>query len=622
MCGIIGISGIEGGSPLELVTAMKGTLHHRGPDDSGVWSSHDGSLALAHCRLAIIDLTSAGHQPMHFADNTLTIVFNGEIYNYKDLKENLLAKGYVFHSSSDTEVVLAAYHLWGERCAEHLNGMFAFAVYDARHDRLFLARDRAGEKPLYYMHAGTCFVFASELKALLKHPVVQHRLDLRAMNHFLTYGYIPRDMSILAGVNKLVQGHSMTLDRHANRLSVRPYWILPEYSHRNVRAEELVDELGSLLKDAIRRQMVADVPVGVLLSGGLDSSIITALASQVSSKPVKTFTVSFPGHSVYDESKYAHIVARHFGTDHTVLPAETVSYGLLPVLARQYDEPMADSSMIPTYLVSKLIRQHATVAVGGDGGDELFAGYHHYNWMIRQEMLRKYLPGFLRAAISLCARNILPTGFRGRNYLIGAEGPVDRSYAFVNHFFDSRMRTRLFEPLRDLSPQDREMPENYKGMLPAHGGSTLYRSTAVDFMTYLPDDILVKVDRASMLTSLEVRAPFLDYRIIEFAFSQVPDSLKLNGNRRKILPKMLAMKLLPAELDIERKQGFAIPLATWIKGDWGLYMKSVLLDGATSFNRKELEILFRNQERGMTNSQRIFALTMFELWRREYGVVW
>lgn len=623
MCGIAGISGLEHPDLIGMAGEMNDALRHRGPDDSGLWALPDRSLVLAHRRLAIIDLSTAGHQPMHSPDGKATIVFNGEIYNYRELRDILSATGYLFRTQSDTEVILAAYLHWGERCVEKLNGMFAFAIYDIENDRLFLVRDRAGEKPLFYFHSGGCFVFASELKALMKCPVITRRLDLQAMNFFLAYGYVPRDMCILEGVKKLPPGHVLTLDRGNSHLRSRPYWTLPAFDNNApCDAQELVDELETLLIDAVQRQLVADVPVGVLLSGGVDSSIVTAIASQISKRPVKTFTVSFPGHASHDESCYAQIVSEHFGTDHAVLPAESASFELLPELASQYDEPMADSSMIPTYLLSKLIRQHATVAIGGDGGDELFAGYSHYGWLMRQEQMRRIVPGAFRSALAASVQHLMPVGFKGRSFLIGTSGPMERSYSFVNQFFDSRLRQRLFSPLQACTPFELEWPERYKGELVAPGGSTIQNATSIDFMTYLADDILVKVDRASMLTSLEIRAPFLDYRIIEFAFSRVPDSLKVMGNQRKILPKLLAKKLLPEELDIGRKQGFAIPLTSWFKGDWGDYMKSVMLASDACFDRNEVAVLIRNQERGLANSQRIFALTMFELWRKEYGITW
>ena len=621
MCGIVGICGKEPIQGEELLVSMRDVLGHRGPDDSGLWKSSDSAIMLGHRRLSIIDLTPSGHQPMSDAGGSYTIVFNGEIYNFRELRAELASFGHSFQTQSDTEVILEAYRRWGERCVERLNGMFAFALYDCARDILFAARDRAGEKPLFYWHYGNTLVFASELKALMQHPEFPRRLDLEAMNFYLTYGYVPWDMCILQGVRKLPQGHALLFERRINRMMRWAYWSLPRpQSIERFDTWELVHEYKELLTNAVRQQLVADVPVGILLSGGIDSSLITAIASHVSGKPVKTFTISFPGYAGYNEEPYARIVADHFGTEHTVLPAATASIELLPELARQYDEPLADSSMIPTIIVSRLIRQHATVAIGGDGGDELFGGYPHYSWLLRQDMARKFVPAWMRKLISRCAARYLRIGFRGRNYILGVEGGVQNSFAFVNQFFDHRTRRKLFLPFHEISPDVLVQPERFKAEMELPGKTVLQRATAADFTSYLADDLLAKVDRASMLASLEVRAPFLDYRIIEFAFSKVPDSLRIHGGKRKILSQLLAHDLLPKALDLKRKQGFTIPLAKWFEGEWGTYMKSILLDSDAWFDKEIVSKLIEGQEHGFSNTQRLFALTMAELWRREYGV--
>jgi asparagine synthase (glutamine-hydrolysing) len=621
MCGIAGIISQQKAQDPNLVISMRDALRHRGPDDAGLWHSPDRTAILAHQRLAIIDLSPAGHQPMQDAHGRLIIVFNGEIYNFMELRDVLLSSGHSFRTQSDTEVILEAYRCWGERCVERLTGMFSFALYDTERGTLFAARDRAGEKPLFYWHNENALVFVSELKALMKHPDFHRRLDLEAMNFYMAYGYVPWDMCILQGVKKLPQGHTLLYERGKNRLTTRAYWSLPEQQSGERRDEkELVYELKGLLTNAVRRQLVADVPVGILLSGGIDSSLITAIAAGVSDKPVKTFTISFPGHPGHDEAPFAQIVADHFGTEHTVLPAETASVDLLPELAGQYDEPLADSSMIPTFLVSRLIRQHATVAIGGDGGDELFAGYFHYSWLLHQEMARKYLPACARTLVSRSAEALMPVGTRGRSYLLGLEGKVQNSFAFINQFFDQRTRHKLFLPFRQTPPDSLAHAERFKAELKVSGNTLVQKATAADFMTYLADDILAKVDRASMLTSLEVRAPFLDHHIIEFAFSKVPDSLRIIGNDRKIISRILAQELLPKELELNRKQGFAIPLARWFKGEWGVFMKSVLLSGDSWFDRTMVSKLIASQERGFANTQRLFSLMMFEMWRRTYNI--
>ena len=622
MCGIVGICRENGISLFDQLPTMRDTMRHRGPDDSGVSWYQDQSVGLAQRRLAIVDLSKAGHQPLIDGRNELSIVFNGEIYNFQELKSRLRAMGHEFRTATDTEVILEAYRAWGEDCLNEFNGMFAFCILDRRHQRLFLARDRAGEKPLFYHCANGEFLFASELKAMMELPDLPRRLNSQALEFYLAYGYVPGEMCILQGIQKLPQGHAMTYDLAAGHLRVWRYWCLPDHEpDSQVTDEELVDELEVLLEDSVRGQLVADVPVGVLLSGGLDSSLVTAMASRVSSKPVKTFTVSFPGHGSYDEAPFARQVARHFETEHIELVGEAQSVELLPLLAGQFDEPIADSSMVPTYLVSKMIREHATVALGGDGGDELFGGYFQHSWIQQMEQRRRYIPRFVRDLLRPLVPRLLPTGRRGRNYLIALLQNLPGSIAQFNLYFDESSRRQLLAPLNGLSIRHASTPERYKIDLTSQFNSALLKSTGVDFMTYLVDDILVKVDRSSMLASLEVRAPWLDYRLIEFAFARVPDRLKATSHERKILPRKLAERLLPSSLDLRRKQGFSLPLTEWFKGDWGRFVSEVLHEADSAlFSQRAIQSLLDGQRRGLNNTHRLFSLTMFELWRRRYGV--
>ncbi len=362
------------------------------------------------------------------------------------------------------------------------------------------------------------------------------------------------------------------------------------------------------------------MPVGILLSGGIDSSLVTAMATRVSSSPIRTFTISFPGHGAYDEGPYAAAVARHLGTEHTELQAEPATVDLLPQLAEQYDEPMADSSMVPTYLVSRLIRQHATVALGGDGGDELFGGYPHYSWLQQQERFRRLVPRPLRRLVGTTAAHLLPVGLRGRNHLIGLSGDLASGIAHVNVYFDAVARQRVLAP-EVAAVVAACSPEESRRRLCRSELSPLQQATRVDFSGYLPDDILVKVDRASMLTSLEVRAPWLDHRIIELAFSRVPDRLRATTSERKVLPRLLAARLLPPGMDLRRKQGFSLPLRAWFKGDWGRAITAILAEADPHlFRRHEVESLIAGQRRGFSNTARLFALAIFELWRRQYRV--
>jgi asparagine synthase (glutamine-hydrolysing) len=617
MCGICGIASPRNETAIDrdLIGSMADTMRHRGPDDGGSWVSDDRRLGLGHRRLSIIDLSPAGHQPMSDRTGRLTISFNGEIYNFIELREELVKLGHSFSTVTDTEVILEAYREWGVDAVKHLNGMFAFALFALDEQRLFLARDRAGEKPLFYIHRNGTFAFASELKALMRVPGFERRIDPHAFNEYLSFGYVPGDSCIFAGAHKLPQGCAMTYSLRGDDVKIWQYWTLPApFDGHAVDDEQLVDELEALLLDSVRMRLIADVPVGIMLSGGVDSSLVTAMAARVSSKRVRTFNISFPGHTAYDESPHARLVAKHFGTDHVELTGEIATVDLLPELARQYDEPMADSSMIPTFLVSRLIREAATVALGGDGGDELFGGYTHYEWVRRQAMIRSYVPAPLRGLVSNAAK-LLPVGVRGRNYLVGASNDIDWSIAHANLYFDEGTRRRLLSP----SKLDDPSAERNKARF-AWGDTPVQRAMAMDFRTYMVDDILVKVDRASMMASLEVRAPLLDPRIIEFAFGRVPDRLRAGKGERKVLLKKLARKVLPPELDITRKQGFSIPLHTWFQGEWGTYMREVLLSADPKiFDIGTIESIISGQDRGLTNTHRLYALTMFELWRREYG---
>ncbi len=623
MCGIVGIASRNSCRDPRLLIRQRDTLRHRGPDDAGMWWSADGCIGLAHRRLAIIDLSPLGKQPMQDIGGRLCIVFNGEIYNFKDLRRDLERQGYHFRSQSDTEVILAAYQEWGTDCVQHLNGMFSFALHDREKRRLFLARDRAGEKPLFYFIRNGRMVFASELKALMVDPEFPRHIDYEALDCYLTFGYVPGERCILRGVNKLPPAHALVLDLDSGRSTVWRYWQLPRTEGESsgkagINENELLEEFEYLFEDSIRRQMVADVPVGIMLSGGVDSSLVTAMASRTASK-VKTFTIRFPGHEKYDETKHALLIARNFGTDHTELEAEASSVDLLPQLARQFDEPVVDSSMIPTYLVSRLIRNHCTVALGGDGGDELFGGYGHYNRLLWMQKWLGWIPPVIRSQTAAFAGRMLPPGMKGRKSLMGLGAAQQGGIMLLTSYFDTSLRSRLLE--RDTLRRITRTAENiYQSRIPDIP-DLLQRSTRTDFENYLANDILVKVDRASMLNSLEVRAPLLDYRIIEFAFGKVPSTLKASVTGRKILPKKLASRVLPPEFDLHRKQGFCIPLAKWLQaGPWRDFFVEVLLGSRdTIFNRRFIAGLLQDQPISSLNSERLFALTFFELWRKEYG---
>jgi len=496
MCGIAGVASLDRPIAPELLLRMRETLHHRGPDDAGLWRSEEGRVGLVHRRLSIIDLSAAGRQPMTDSGDRLQIVFNGEIYNYQALREELQRLGHYFRTATDTEVILEAYLEWGAECLDRLNGMFAFALYDRTHHRLFLARDRAGEKPLFYRCDGRSIAFASEVKALLADLECPRTLDVEALDFYLAFGYVPGSLCLLKGVRKLPAAHALLWDARTGDHRTWAYWTLPAAEPDSTDDEDLVEELEQLLLDSTRLRLIADVPVGVLLSGGLDSSLVTALAARVSSRRLKTFTISFPGHGAYDEAPHARIVARHFDTDHVELAAAPATVDLLPELAKQYDEPIADSSMVPTYLVSRLIRREATVALGGDGGDELFGGYWQHTWVQQQARMGGWIPGPARRAARSAVTTLLPVGTKGRNYVLGLTAERPMNIVQFNVLFDADARRRLLAPFGRVQPQLAGAPERFKAALCRDRVTPLQQSTALDFRTYLPDDIL-EIGRAS-----------------------------------------------------------------------------------------------------------------------------
>jgi asparagine synthase (glutamine-hydrolysing) len=433
-------------------------------------------------------------------------------------------------------------------------------------------------------------------------------------------GYVAGAQCLLDGYQKLPPAHALTFDLETGLRNVWRYWQPPQFSlsvdNAQLSDTDLLNELEVLLEAAVRRQMVADVPVGVLLSGGVDSSLITAMALRATSK-VKTFTVGFPGHGALDERQHARLIAGHFGTEHVELEAPTVSADILTRLARQFDEPIVDSSMIPTYLVSQLVRQHCTVALGGDGGDELFGGYGHYNRLLWMQQRLGKIPLKLRKLLALGAETLLPVGFKGRNWLQGLGVDLDRGVPLIASYFDRSARRQLLPKINFGSTTNPDGFESDNAL----SLDLLQRATRNDFQNYLAEDILVKVDRASMLNSLEIRAPFLDVSLIEFAYGKVPSRLKATALDKKILLKHLTAKVLPPQFDQQRKQGFSIPLASWLKqGEFRDLFHSVLLGDICVFDRKAVGQLLKGQDQGRNNSERLFALVLFELWRTQYQI--
>ena len=622
MCGIAGIISTNNHKvSSELLLVMRQKIAHRGPDDAGLWIDSDSRIGLAHQRLAVIDLSPAGCQPMTNGDASLHIVFNGEIYNYRHIRSELEDRGHIFRTQTDTEVLLQAYKQWGTDCLSKLNGMFAFAIWDANRRRLFMARDRAGKKPLYYWKSGGLFAFASEARALL--PVTGSlSIDSRALNLYFAFGYVPGDISIFSGIRKLLPGHFLTYDPGKDELRTGPYWRPPLLqgiiNSNGSNEEELVTELYELLRDSVSLRMISDVPLGILLSGGVDSSLITAVAAELSERPVKTFTIGFPGSGRYDETSYASVVAKHFGTEHHLLSLQMPdNIELLVEVASKVDEPLADPSILPTYLISQLTRRNVTVALGGDGGDELFGGYPWYQRGLQFERTMERVPRTARKTLAAAA-GWLPVGFKGRSGLMARSEDLRHFAAYGKSLFDPLSRRKLLSPdiTAALSPGHLHEPEGYRMSHWLRDGDGALRMSYLDFKTYLPDDILFKVDRASMAFALEVRAPWLDFRIIEFAFGNVPSQLKVTVHGLRHLQKKLARRLLPSTLDLERKQGFVMPIEGWMRDKWGeLTIESVREGNASHYIDYEfVNSMVRGQRRGLNNGVRLFACLLFALW--------
>jgi len=618
MCGIVGIAAVNPPERREWLAAGRDAMAHRGPDAIGELWTKCGRVGLAHRRLSILDLTEAGGQPMVHREGGLSIVFNGEIYNFRDLRSRLEALGHTFNTHSDTEVLLVSYLEWGFECLDYLEGMFAFALHDQKKEVLFLARDRAGEKPLFYHLSRGELRFASELKGLLADRSMPRRVDRRSLDCYLSFSFVPGDMCILDGYNKLPAAHAMVFNYHNGDSRVYRYWEIPTYEQpdRHLTDDELTIQLEHLLEASVKRQLVADVPVGLLLSGGVDSSLITALAAR-SGNPLRTFTVGFRETPAYDETRHARLIAEYFGSQHTVLEADLVGPEIIQVLARQYDEPMVDSSMIPTFLVTKEISAMCKVALGGDGGDELFGGYYSASRMAQLQGHISWLPLSLRKAISNTGQKLLPTGHRGRHFLghIGVDATKDVP-PFMPKFDQEERRSLLSS--RESWPY---IAEEIRAERIPRSRDAVQRVTRFDFVNYMAEDILVKVDRASMLNSLEVRSPFLDVRVVEFAYSRVPSRLKANAVERKIILRNLAKKILPPEFDKERKQGFGIPLAQWLRnGAWRIKFEEILLDRSATFDRVAVSKLFAGLDAGRPISEHLFGLALFESWRKEYQI--
>jgi asparagine synthase (glutamine-hydrolysing) len=558
MCGIAGLASFDrrGSECTAVATAMVGTLAHRGPDDSGIWTSPDGAVVLGHRRLSIVDLSPLGHNPMQYGDGRLWITFNGEVYNFHELRKELEADGYRFRSQTDTEVMLAAYDKWGVDCVQRFVGMFAFALWDEPRRRLWVVRDRLGKKPLYYTDTDGSFRFASELKAILADPTFSRDVDPTAIRLYLRYGYVPSPYTIYKNARKLPPAHYLLFEN--GRVTVTRYWDPVPFAlaTSSMGDSAAVEELETRLSLAVRQRMIADVPLGAFLSGGIDSSLVVALMQQQSPAPVRTFTIRFQN-AAFNEADHAAAVAKHLHTEHD---EETCDDGqMLAVVDRiadMYDEPFGDSSAVPTYLVSKIARERVTVALSGDGGDELFFGYPRYKYHATAASILA-LPRWLRHTAAFGASKVPNRRSRRIADVLRSE-EHDRYSRFISWWqpVEIAAMTGEFPPegalYADAFARSASMPRDDRPPL-------------LDVVSYLPEDILTKVDRASMAVSLEVRAPLLDHRVVELALG-LPSHLKRRGGTMKWILRELLYRRVPRELIERPKMGFGVPLADWFSG--------------------------------------------------------
>jgi asparagine synthase (glutamine-hydrolysing) len=619
MCGIAGFLKDGARASRDVLEEMCARLAHRGPDAYG-WMA-DEHAALGHRRLSIIDL-STGDQPMGNEDGAIQVVFNGEIYNYRELRANLQAKGHQFRSGSDTEVLVHLYEEAGERMPEFLNGMFAFAIWDGRHQRLFLARDRMGKKPLYYSAEvpGFRFAFASELKAIAAMPGFQAREDPTAIADFLALSYVPDPRTIYRGVFKLEPAHSLVVDRLGMRQ--RRYWK-PEFREGGRSRESALEELGALAADAVERRMISDVPLGAFLSGGVDSSAVVALMARKAPAGVRTFSIGFTNKR-FDELEYARAVAEQYHTQHREKVVSPRVEDVLETLARHMDEPFGDPSIIPTLYLAEMTRRHVTVALSGDGADEVFGGYRRYYFGVLEERLRRKFPdAFRRTVIAWGGRHYpkfdyLPQVFRAKSLLTNLSMDIgDAYYSSMTAFRDGDLTAVLSPELRrDLdgyAPRAwfRERFAAVRHLPP------LEQMQAVDLETYLPGDILVKVDRATMIHSLEARAPWLDYRIVELACG-LPSGWKLEGRVGKSIFKQAVLPLLPKRNVARRKMGFSVPLAEWFRTSLAPVFEAAVFDPRMEglIHQREARRLWAEHRSALFNHERkLWNLLMLAMWR-------
>jgi asparagine synthase (glutamine-hydrolysing) len=623
MCGIVGKVYFDGKRRVTEaeITRMCQAVKHRGPDDRGVVAL--GNVGLGNRRLAVIDLSPSGHQPMSTPDKKVWITFNGEIHNFLELRKLLEKQGVRFRTHTDTEVILALYQKYGEGCLKYLRGQFAFAIWDEKKQQLFAARDRLGINPFKYFYDGKRFLFASELKAILTDTTVPREPDLEAIDEYLTYQFVPSPKTGFKGIAKLPAAHYLTLKD--GKLSIRRYWNLSYKEKDDLSEEEWVERIRDKINEAVKLRMISDAPLGAFLSGGVDSSAVVAFMSRNSSRPVKTFSIGFKEEK-FNELPYARVVAKHFGTDHRELIVEPHALEVLPKLVWHYEEPYADSSAINAYYVSQATREHVTVALNGDGGDENFAGYPWYT-VHRLAAIYDRIPTGIRERVvrpmllAAISKNHSPLGRRGRIFLEHKEDSA-RRYSTYFVYFTQEEKDRLYsDAMRGI--KERYDARDFIGKLyeSADAGDPVDRATWTDIMSYLPDDLLVKVDIASMAHGLEARPPLLDHELVELT-ARIPSNLKERFGQRKYIFKKALRGILPSTTLTRKKVGFGLPVDDWFRGELADFSRDTLLSKtATSrhlFEKKTIEQILNEHQSGINHGIRIWALLTLELWFREY----
>jgi asparagine synthase (glutamine-hydrolysing) len=635
MCGIAGFIDFNKKTTETILVNMTDSLAHRGPDDKGykVWDAKDATIGFGQRRLSIIDLSPLGHQPMYSKDGRWAIVFNGEVYNYAEIKKDLITQGYEFKSNSDTEVIIYAFDNWGLAAMQRFIGMFAFVLYDTVFNKIHIVRDRAGVKPLYYYHKNNLFLFASELKAFHQHPDFKKEIDFDALALYFTYTYIPAPYTIFKDTHKLTPGHSLTLSLDTQKMEFFKYWDLYDAYAKpplKIDKEEAIEETTRIIKSACEYRMVADVPVGIFLSGGYDSGITTALLQKDRTEKLKTFTIGYEDKE-FTETTEARQVAQYLGTDHTELICSTEeAVSILTDLPFFYDEPLGDTSIIPTTLVSRLARKQVTVALSADGGDEIFAGYHRYEYIYKQQNYFKYIPESVAKLSASALSRVSPKNIPILNKAYNINSRYDKvvnllnnstvggAYKmFLSYFLKNDIKNLFKKPFYLKPTVIDTLPPN------GHGNDPIQAMLAIDYKSYMVDLILAKVDRATMSVSLEGREPLLDHRIVEFA-AQLPSTFKYDNGVKKVLLKEIVHRHIPAEIMVKRKMGFGAPIHVWfkqplVKGLVRHYLDSDKIEKQGLFHREVIESYTKPYfEEKSVDYNRLWLLLVFQMWYEKW----